>query len=84
MKKHRYIFIQFPRKIPKLFNPINTLISIERLILEPKSFYRSCARIHFYGTENEIWAGFGPIGNTEKKMIWADYEQLLRAKKSFF
>ena len=24
-----------------------------------------------------IWAGFGPIGNTEKK-VWADYEQLLR------
>ena len=20
-----------------------------------------------YGTENEIWAGFGPVGNTEKK-----------------
>jgi hypothetical protein len=27
-----------------------------------------------------IWAGFGPIGNTEKK-VWADYEQLLRAEK---
>ena len=26
---------------------------------------------HFYGTENVIWAGFGPIGNTEKK--WVDY-----------
>ena len=22
-----------------------------------------------------IWAGFGPIGNTEKK-VWANYEQL--------
>ena len=21
---------------------------------------------HFYGTENEIWASFGPVGNTEK------------------
>ena len=30
------------------------------------------------GTEIEIWAGFGPVGNTEKKN-WADYEQLLRA-----
>ena len=30
----------------------------------------------FYGTGIEIWAGFGPIGITEKK-IWADYEQLL-------
>ena len=34
---------------------------------------------NFYGTEIEIWpAGFGPIGNTEKKN-WADYEQLLRS-----
>ena len=21
---------------------------------------------HFYGTEDVIWAGFGPVGNTEK------------------
>ena len=33
----------------------------------PKSLYRSRAGRHFYGTENEIWAGFGPVGNTEKK-----------------
>ena len=36
----------------------------------------------FYGTGIEIWAGFGPIGITEKKKIWANYEQLL--KTSFF
>ena len=36
----------------------------------------------FYGTGIEIWAGFGPIGNTEKR-VWADYEQLLRGKKYF-
>ena len=30
----------------------------------------------------EIWAGFGPVGNTEKK--WAYYEQLLRAFFSRF
>ena len=30
----------------------------------------------FYGTGIEIWAGFGPVGITEKK--WADYEQILR------
>jgi hypothetical protein len=29
----------------------------------------------FYGTDIENWAGFGPIGNIEKKN-WADYEQL--------
>ena len=43
----------------------------------PKSLYRSCRGRHFYGTENEILAGFGPVGNTGKK--GADYEQLLRA-----
>ena len=31
------------------------------------SLYRSCEGRHFYGTENEIWAGFGVVGNTEKK-----------------
>ena len=36
-------------------------------VQEPKSLYRSRARRHFYGTENEIWAGFGPVCNTEKK-----------------
>jgi hypothetical protein len=40
--------------------------------------YRSYEGRHFYGKENEIWAGFGLVGNTGKK-IWADYEQLLRA-----
>ena len=32
---------------------------------------------NFYGTGIDIWAGFGPVGITEKK-IWAYYEQLLR------
>ena len=32
----------------------------------------------FYGTGIEIWAGFRPVGITEKKNIWANYEQLLR------
>ena len=30
-----------------------------------KSLYRSRAGSHFYGTEYEIWADFGPVGNTE-------------------
>ena len=41
-----------------------------------KSLYRSLTGRHLYGTEYEIWADFGQVGNTEKK-IWADYEQLL-------
>ena len=44
---------------------------------------RSPAVGDFYGTGIEIWAGFRPVGNTEKK-IWADYEQLLRAVFSCF
>ena len=38
----------------------------------------------FYGTGIEIWAGFGTVGITEKKPIWADYEQLLRPVFSCF
>ena len=34
-----------------------------------KSLYRSRAGRHFFETENMIWAGFEPIGNTEKKMF---------------
>ena len=45
---------------------------------QPKSLYRSRAGRHFYGTENEIWAGFGPVGITEKTFL-ANYEQLFRA-----
>ena len=31
----------------------------------------------FYGTGIDVWSGFGPVGITEKKHIWANYEQLL-------
>ena len=44
---------------------------------QPKSLYRSLAGRHLYGTENEILAGFGLVGSTEKS-FWADYEQLLK------
>ena len=57
---------------------------IKREMMGPKSLYRSRAGRHFYRTENVIWAGFGPIGNTEKKKVWADYEQLLWTVFSFF
>ena len=40
-------------------------------LLCPKSLYRSRAGRHFYGTENVIWDGFGPIGNNEKKNLVA-------------
>ena len=38
----------------------------------------------FYGTGIEIWARFRPIGHTEKKSVWANYEQLLRVLFSCF
>ena len=37
--------------------------------LKAKSLYRSRAGTHFNGTENVIWAGFGPVGNTDKKNV---------------
>ena len=43
-----------------------------------KSLQRSPAVRDFYGTGIEIWAGFGPVGITEKKKIWDNYEQLFR------
>jgi hypothetical protein len=55
----------------------------ELIQVEQKSLYRSRSGRHFYGTENVIWAGFGPIGKSEKK-VWADYEQLLRMGFSCF
>ena len=43
--------------------------NIIHISTQAKSLYRSRAERHFYGTENMIWAGLWPIGNTEKK--WA-------------
>ena len=52
------------------------------LLYLPKSLYISHVVSNFYWTEIEIWAGFGPVGNTEKN--WADYEKLLRSVFSCF
>ena len=37
------------------------------VVMQAKSLYISHAVSNFYGTGIEIWAGFGPVGNTEKK-----------------
>ena len=37
-------------------------------VIYSKSKYISCAESNFYGTEIEILAGFGLVGNTEKKI----------------
>jgi hypothetical protein len=52
--------------------------------LYPKSLYRSCAGRHFYGAENEIWAGFVPVGNTEKKLglMWNFRGQFFQGQKN--
>ena len=52
--------------------------------IQTKSLQRSPTVGDFYGTGIEIWAGLGPVGITEKKTIWADYEQLLRPVFSSF
>ena len=41
---------------------------------------------NFYGTEIEIWAGFGPVGNTEKKIgpIMSVFFHVFMGKKFFF
>ena len=55
--------------------------------LQPKSLYKSCAGRLFYGTENEIWAGFRPVGSAEKKWgpilsnIWGWSFHVFRGKK---
>ena len=46
---------------------------IPSMYYKPKSLYRSRAGSHFYGTEYEIWADFGPVGNTEKKIAAVKY-----------
>ena len=40
----------------------------EQEAIQAKSLYISRAESNFHGTEIEIWAGFGPVGNTEKKI----------------
>ena len=43
----------------------------------PKSLYISYPVSYLYEREIEIWAGFGPVGNTEKKWegrLWATFE----------
>ena len=48
------------------------LVNLDYLIIA-----QSWTGSYFYGTEYEIWGDFGPVGNTEKKIV-ADFEQLLR------
>jgi len=38
------------------------------LFVNAKSLYISRVVNNFYGIEIEIWAGFGPVGNIERKI----------------
>ena len=68
------------------------LFSKSKLVIKAKSLYRSCAGRHFHGTENVIWAGFGPVGSVEKKSgrpimsnFWGWFFHVFRGKKiSYF
>ena len=50
--------------------------------------YISCVVSNFYETEIEIWAGFGPVGNTEKKLgpimtnFWGRFFHVFVGKKN--
>ena len=51
-KKLIYVRIHI---IPKMFHGVT---GISYKLFQSKSFYRNRAGRHFYGTENEIWAGW--------------------------
>ena len=56
-----FCYIRFLKEI------LNQIIQkIDELRSQSKSLHKIRAGRHFYGTENEIWAGFGSVGNTEK------------------
>ena len=52
-----------------------------------KAIYISCALKHFYGTEFEIWVGFGLVGSTEncqtELIISFFWGQVFRLKDQF-
>ena len=75
-------------KTPKGFWPHCWLLIQNEV--QAKSLYKSCAGRHFYWTENEIWAGFGPVGNTGKKVgvnydnFWGQFFHVFKGIFFFF
>ena len=82
MKDLKSTEVRSKEKIGFFFHSFRSLRMLYRQ-LQSKSSYRSRAGRHFYGTEIEIWASLGPVGNTENK-LGADYEQLLTLLFSCF
>ena len=56
---------KFRKKIHDPQIKIQKVSGTQLIWLLPKS---QCTERHFYGTENEICAGFGQVGNTGKKI----------------
>ena len=56
-----------------VFTISQMLFKIE--VLEPKSLYKSRARRHFYGTENDIWTGLA-IMKKNGGWLWATFESV--------
>ena len=46
---------------------LESVYTVEEFPGKARSLYRSYAG-EIYGRENEIWAGFGTVANTEKKI----------------
>ena len=65
----------------RLLTKVDTLLNM---------YYLARAGSYFYGTEYEIWADFGPVGSTEKKLgpimsnFWGQFFMFSWAKKNNF
>ena len=46
---------------------LESVYTVEEFPGKARSLYKSYAGRKIYGRENEIWAGFGTVVNTEKK-----------------
>ena len=53
------------KRLPNIIGRTNYRQRVSSKVLSAISLYISCAVSHFYGTEYEIWADFGPVGCTE-------------------
>ena len=72
------------------YGPVKQLIlnyNKRNIELKPKSLYISHEVSNFYGTEIEIWSGFGPDGNTGKNFgpimsnIWEFFHVFMGKRK---
>ena len=77
----KWFFIQLNKSCDTLENLISY---VQKTSVQTKVIIYNCAVSNFYGEDIEIWAGFGPVGNTEKEIgpIMSNFwGQFLGAKK---